>query len=113
MCKYWFLKLVFYIFLLVFRMFNFFFYRNNGNCSPEGIRSSNDVDRKRIRRPYRSKSYKVEINFASKIPLQAIDKALKGHETDNYQEALRVLDTILRQQAAKQCVFSLIYVILT
>ncbi|RHN51302.1 putative post-transcriptional gene silencing PAZ-Argonaute family protein [Medicago truncatula] len=76
--------------------------RNNGNCSPEGIRSSNDIDSKRIRRPFRSKSYKVEINYASKIPLQAIDRAFKGQETENYQEALRVLDTILRQHAAKQ-----------
>lgn len=97
----------------MFLIFKFFIYRNNGNCSPEGIRSSNDIDSKRIRRPFRSKSYKVEINYASKIPLQAIDRAFKGQETENYQEALRVLDTILRQHAAKQCVFSLIYVILT
>lgn len=55
-----------------------------------------------MRRPYRSKTFKVEISFASKIPLQAIANALKGHETENYQDAIRVLDIILRQHAAKQ-----------
>lgn len=76
--------------------------RNNGNCSPDGNGSPNDNDRKRMRRPYRSKTFKVEISFASKIPLQAISNALKGHETENYQDAIRVLDIILRQHAAKQ-----------
>ncbi|WJX64437.1 Protein argonaute-4 [Trifolium repens] len=76
--------------------------RNNGNCSPEANGSPNEADRKRVKKSYRSKSYKVEISFASKIPLQAIANALKGHETENYQEAIRVLDIILRQHAAKQ-----------
>jgi eukaryotic translation initiation factor 2C len=90
--------------LLLFLIFNFFFDRNNGNCSPEANGSPNEADRKRVKKSYRSKSYKVEISFASKIPLQAIANALKGHETENYQEAIRVLDIILRQHAAKQCV---------
>ncbi|XP_004491186.1 protein argonaute 4-like [Cicer arietinum] len=76
--------------------------RNNGNASPDGHGSPNDADKKRMRRAYRSKTFKVEISFASKIPLQAIANALKGHETENYQEAIRVLDIILRQHAAKQ-----------
>ncbi|AET00057.2 putative post-transcriptional gene silencing PAZ-Argonaute family protein [Medicago truncatula] len=67
--------------------------RNNANTSP---------DKKRIRKSYRSKTYKVEINFAKEIPLQAIANALKGHEAENYQEAIRVLDIILRQHSAKQ-----------
>lgn len=74
-------------------------YRNNGNCSPG---SPNDSDKKRIRRPYHSKTYKVEISFAAKIPMQAIANALRGQESENSQEALRVLDIILRQHAAKQ-----------
>ncbi|MCI40958.1 protein argonaute 4-like, partial [Trifolium medium] len=57
---------------------------------------------KGMEKSYRSKSYQVEISFASKIPLQAIVNALKGHETKNYQEAIRVLDIILRQRSAKQ-----------
>ncbi|XP_061341623.1 protein argonaute 4-like [Gastrolobium bilobum] len=76
--------------------------RNNGNCSPDGHGSPNESDKKRMRRPYRAKTFKVEISFASKIPLQAISNALRGQESENFQEAIRVLDIILRQHAAKQ-----------
>ncbi|KAK2971923.1 hypothetical protein RJ640_011704 [Escallonia rubra] len=77
--------------------------RNNGNCSPaNGHGSPNGNDRKRARRPYQSKTFKVEISFAAKIPMQAIALALRGQESENSQEALRVLDIILRQHAAKQ-----------
>ncbi|XP_038901423.1 protein argonaute 4-like [Benincasa hispida] len=76
--------------------------RNNGNCSPDGHGSPNDGDRKRMKRPYRSKSFKVEISFAAKIPMQAIASALRGQESENFQEAIRVLDIILRQNASKQ-----------
>jgi eukaryotic translation initiation factor 2C len=74
--------------------------RNKGNNSPEG--SPNEADRKRIRRPYQSKTFKVEISFAAKIPMQSIALALRGQESENSQEALRVLDIILRQHAARQ-----------
>lgn len=76
--------------------------RNNGNSSPNGHGSPNEGDRKRMRRPYQSKTFKVEISFAAKIPMQAIANALRGQESENSQEALRVLDIILRQHAAKQ-----------
>lgn len=76
--------------------------RNNGNASPDGHGSPNENDKKRLRRPYHSKTYKVEISFAAKIPMQAIQNALRGQESENSQEALRVLDIILRQNAAKQ-----------
>ncbi len=76
--------------------------RNNGNCSPDAQGSPNDSDRKRMRRPYQSKTFKVEISFAAKIPMQSIANALRGQESENSQEALRVLDIILRQHAAKQ-----------
>ncbi|KAA8550054.1 hypothetical protein F0562_001738 [Nyssa sinensis] len=76
--------------------------RNNGNCSPGSRGSPNENDRKRLRRPYQSKTFKVEISFAAKIPMQAIANALRGQESENSQEALRVLDIILRQHAAKQ-----------
>ncbi|QCE01526.1 protein argonaute 4-like [Vigna unguiculata] len=76
--------------------------RNNGNASPEGNGEFSESDKKRMRRPNRAKTFKVEINFASKIPLQAIVNALRGQDSDNYQEAIRVLDIILRQHAAKQ-----------
>lgn len=76
--------------------------RNNGNASPDGHGSPNEGDRKRLRRPYHSKTFKVEISFAAKIPMQAIANALRGQESENSQEAFRVLDIILRQHAAKQ-----------
>ncbi|KAJ0467239.1 hypothetical protein HanIR_Chr14g0683151 [Helianthus annuus] len=70
--------------------------RNNGNASPE------NEDRKRMRRQYQSKTFKVELSFAAKIPMQSIAQALRGQESENSQEALRVLDIILRQHAAKK-----------
>ncbi|KAF7831507.1 protein argonaute 4-like [Senna tora] len=76
--------------------------RNNGNNSPDGHGSPNESDRKRVRRPYRSKTFKVEISYAAKIPMQAIANALRGQESENFQEAVRVLDIVLRQHAAKQ-----------
>ncbi|RDY14406.1 Protein argonaute 4, partial [Mucuna pruriens] len=76
--------------------------RNNGNCSPEGHDGDNGSDRKRMRRPYHAKTFKVELSYAAKIPMQAIGNALRGQETENFQEAIRVLDIILRQHAAKQ-----------
>lgn len=92
--------LIFFILLFLFEVLTAScVYRNNGNASPG---HDNDSDRKRMRRPYQSKSYKVEISFAAKIPMQAIANALRGQESENSQEALRVLDIILRQHAAKQ-----------
>lgn len=46
----------------------------------------------------------VELSFATKIPMKSIFTALKGSEVDNgsTQDALRVFDIILRQQAAKR-----------
>ncbi|XP_057429449.1 protein argonaute 4-like [Lotus japonicus] len=77
--------------------------RNNGNCSPpNGHGEDNETDKKRMRRPYRAKTFKVEISYAAKIPMQAIANALRGQESENFQEAIRVLDIILRQHAAKQ-----------
>ncbi|CAA0813181.1 Protein argonaute 4 [Striga hermonthica] len=76
--------------------------RNNGNSSPGGHEGSNESDKKRIRRPYQSKTFKVEISYAAKIPIQAITNAMRGQESENSQEAIRVLDIILRQHAAKQ-----------
>ncbi|KAG5566388.1 hypothetical protein RHGRI_002091 [Rhododendron griersonianum] len=53
--------------------------RNNGNRSPG---SPND-DWKRQRRPYNSKTFKVEISFAAKIPMQSIANALRCQESEN------------------------------
>ncbi|TQE00109.1 hypothetical protein C1H46_014286 [Malus baccata] len=76
--------------------------RNNGTSEPDGPGSPNESDRKRLRRPNRSKTFNVEISYAAKIPMKAIGDALRGQESENSQEALRVLDIILRQHASKQ-----------
>lgn len=70
--------------------------------SPGGDGSPSESDRKRMRRPSRSKVIRVEISYASKIPMQAIANALRGQESEHFQEAMRVLDIILRQNAANQ-----------
>ncbi|KAL2497839.1 Protein argonaute 4 [Abeliophyllum distichum] len=67
-----------------------------------GPGSPSEGDKKRSRGFSRSKTYKVAINFAAKIPTQAIANALRGQDSDQFQEAVRVLDIILRQNAAKQ-----------
>ncbi|CAD6231961.1 unnamed protein product [Miscanthus lutarioriparius] len=67
-----------------------------GNGSPEGS------DTKRMKRPMPCKTYKVELKSVGKIPLSAIDKVMRGQESDDCQEALQVLEIILRQKSAKQ-----------
>ncbi|KAL1204266.1 Protein argonaute 9 [Cardamine amara subsp. amara] len=63
---------------------------------------TNEADRKRTRRSNQSKKFMVEISYAAKIPMQAIASALQGKETEHLQDAIRVLDVILRQSAARQ-----------
>ncbi|KAJ0978051.1 hypothetical protein J5N97_013525 [Dioscorea zingiberensis] len=72
------------------------------NGSPGGNDSPGENDRKRMRRPFHTKTFKVELSFAAKIPMNSIALALKGQESENSQEALRVLDIVLRQHAAKK-----------
>ncbi|KAJ4842691.1 Protein argonaute 4B [Turnera subulata] len=70
--------------------------------SPDGDGSPCGNDQKRRKHQGRSKAIRVEISFATKIPMQAIVAALQGRESEHFQEAVRVLDIILRQNAAKQ-----------
>ncbi|KAF3665599.1 hypothetical protein FXO38_09494 [Capsicum annuum] len=65
---------------------------NNGNSSPYGHGIPNEIDRKRLRCSYQSKTFKLKINFAVKIQIQAIVNALCGQESENSQEALRDRD---------------------
>ncbi|KAK4483579.1 hypothetical protein RD792_010778, partial [Penstemon davidsonii] len=74
--------------------------RGNRRGSPDA--DDPGSDRKRTRRLSRSKTYKVAINFATKIPMQAIANALRGQDSEQFQEAVRVLDIVLRQIAAKK-----------
>jgi eukaryotic translation initiation factor 2C len=57
-----------------------------------------------MRRSYQPKTLKVELTCAAEIPMSAIGQVIRGAESENSLEALRVLDIILRQHAAKQYV---------
>ncbi|XP_022728692.1 protein argonaute 4-like [Durio zibethinus] len=76
--------------------------RNNRNASPDGNESPKERGRNILRHMHQSKTFNVEISFAAKIPMQAIQNALYGQESENSQQALRMLDIILRQHAAKR-----------
>ncbi|OWM63096.1 hypothetical protein CDL15_Pgr008012 [Punica granatum] len=59
-------------------------------------------DWKRIKRQYQSKTIVVRLSFAAKIPTQSIVAALHGRQSAHFQEAVRVLVIIPRQNAAKR-----------
>ncbi|KAM6567334.1 hypothetical protein CsatA_026462 [Cannabis sativa] len=72
------------------------------NGSPGGRENPSEKS-KRSKRSYHSKTFKVELSYATKVPLRSVALALKGVDADNStQDALRVLDIILRQQAANR-----------
>ncbi|XP_071904616.1 protein argonaute 16-like isoform X1 [Coffea arabica] len=57
---------------------------------------------KRAKHSLQSKTFKVAISYAAKVPLKSISLALQGAEPEKVQDALRVLDIVLRQQAANR-----------
>lgn len=57
---------------------------------------------KKSKHSLQSKTFKVEISYAAKIPLRSLSFALQGAEMEYGRDALRVLDIILRQHAAKR-----------
>ncbi|CAO2184894.1 unnamed protein product [Urochloa humidicola] len=70
-----------------------------GDGSPEGS------DTKRMKRLMQSKTFKVVLSLAKKVPkvpLDALTKFIRGQQSDDYQEGLRILDIILRQHSARQ-----------
>ncbi|CAD5168573.1 unnamed protein product, partial [Musa acuminata subsp. malaccensis] len=64
--------------------------------------SLGEGDQKRSRRSHFTRTFKVELSFAAKIPLKSIALALRGGESEDAQHALQILDIILRQQQAKR-----------
>ncbi|XP_047057385.1 protein argonaute 4A-like [Lolium rigidum] len=73
--------------------------------SPGGDGSPGPSDKKRMKRAVYPKRFKVEIasTSAARIPMSAIAQVLRGgQESENSQEAIRVLDIILRQHSARQ-----------
>lgn len=77
---------------------------SSGSAIPDDCQSPSGTGKK-SKRSFRSNTFKVELAYAAKIPLRSIALALKGADADNNsQDALRVLDIILRQQAANRYV---------
>ncbi|CAB4268631.1 unnamed protein product [Prunus armeniaca] len=76
--------------------------RRTGSAGGSSNPTDSAGDRKRVKKQYQSKTLKVQVNFATKIPMQAIVNALRGQDSEHFQEAVRVLDIVLRQNAAKQ-----------
>ena len=91
-------KCVIFFFLKLILSSNF-----SSSADSPGANGSPREETKRSKHSFQSKTFMVEISFAAKIPLQSIALSLKGVEPDaNYQDVLRVLDIILRQQAANR-----------
>ncbi|XP_019159475.1 PREDICTED: protein argonaute 16 [Ipomoea nil] len=61
-----------------------------------------DESVKRLKCSLQPKIFIVEISYAAKIPLRSVCLALQGADSEHVQDALRVLDIILRQQAANR-----------
>ncbi|KAJ0984406.1 hypothetical protein J5N97_002762 [Dioscorea zingiberensis] len=69
--------------------------------SPDG-ESPSGGGRKRSKRSHLVKTYKVVLTYATKIPMSSIKLALRGTESEHAQDAIRVLDIILRQEQANR-----------
>ncbi|KAK3129682.1 hypothetical protein QOZ80_6BG0483240 [Eleusine coracana subsp. coracana] len=67
-----------------------------------GHGSPTQADKKRVKRSHLPKKFVVAISYAAKIPLKSVALALRGSESEHAQDALRVLDIVLRQQQAKR-----------
>ncbi|CAL5075297.1 unnamed protein product [Urochloa decumbens] len=67
-----------------------------------GHGSPSQADKKRVKRSHLAKKFIVTISYAAKIPLKSVALALRGSESEHAQDALRVLDIVLRQQQAKR-----------
>ncbi|PIN23080.1 Translation initiation factor 2C (eIF-2C) [Handroanthus impetiginosus] len=67
-------------------------------------RSLSGNDEKRQKLMCRSKIFKVQMIFVSQISMESLNKSKNGRRLVDYK-CLRVLDTILRQQALKQCIY--------
>ncbi|KAH7846364.1 hypothetical protein Vadar_013047 [Vaccinium darrowii] len=69
--------------------------------SPSHCGSPGEISKK-SKRSFQSQTFVVEISYAVKIPLKSISLSLRGAEAEKAQDALRVLDIILRHQAANR-----------
>lgn len=75
------------------------FAKRSGNISPG---EDSYEPGKRSKCTFQSKTFKVEFNYAAQIPLKSIASALQESHTEVAQDAIRVLDSVLRQHAAQR-----------
>lgn len=75
---------------------------NRVPCQSPGDESPSADTRKISKLTLAPKTFNVQIRYTTKIPLNAIGLAHSGSEAKHTQDALRVLDIILRQQQAKR-----------
>ncbi|CAH9111873.1 unnamed protein product [Cuscuta epithymum] len=61
-----------------------------------------DESVKRSKCSFQPKTFIVEITYAAKIPLDSLSHALEGADPEPGEDAVRVLDIILRQRAANR-----------
>ncbi|PKA50645.1 Protein argonaute 16 [Apostasia shenzhenica] len=71
-------------------------------CRSPGDVSSTGIDHKRSKHSLLAKALIVEVRFATKISLTPLIMAFRGSQMEQAQDALRVLNIILRQQQAKR-----------
>ncbi|PWA13720.1 hypothetical protein CTI12_AA631120 [Artemisia annua] len=71
----------------------------SGSPARDGIPSESAI---RSRLSFQEKKFKVEINCVAKLPLKSVSLALERAEPGKFQDALRVLDIIVRQQTAQR-----------
>jgi eukaryotic translation initiation factor 2C len=87
----------------MFCCFNYLlFFISRGTGSPVNGSPGVAGDKKRQKRVQQTKAFKVSLTFAARIPLKSIAMSLRGIDSPHTQDALRVLDIILRQQQANR-----------
>ncbi|CAO2184941.1 unnamed protein product [Urochloa humidicola] len=70
--------------------------------TPGENRSPGGSDMKRMKRPFHVQIFEVELSLKRNVPMDAIARVLRGQESEKHEEAIRVLDIILRQNSAKK-----------
>eukprot|EP00250_Pteridium_aquilinum_P017282 c23547_g3_i1 orf=275-2986(+) len=66
------------------------------------VNSADDDSMKRRKVSSRNREYKVKIEYAATVKMGAINSLLSGQRNDRAQDALRVLDIVLKQHAASK-----------
>ena len=73
--------------------------------TPGENRSPGGSNMKRMKRPFQVRIFKVELSFAGTVPMDSIARVIRGLESENYEEAIQVLDIILRQTQRRSNIY--------